>query len=186
MNGAERSLPRDYLVLLDCSTHSTSTLPSFPDGAEDSRARRGGVGERRSGLPATVHRAGEGQRGGDTDRSHDSRQAGGVADTPCDGKQDTSCCVHTSSTPPHPHHTFPGSMSPYSAPHPDLPHPLTSTLPHFPGSMSSYSASIAKALVDAGAGAEVIAAVLSPDASISGTAAWALEQVWGGVGRCGG
>ena len=72
-----------------------------------------------------------------------------------------SCSVHTSFSPPQPHfHTFTGSMS-------------------------SYSASIAKALVDAGAGAEVIAAVLSPDASISGTAAWALEQVWRSVGCVG-
>lgn len=43
--------------------------------------------------------------------------------------------------------------------------------------MSSYGASIAKALVDAGAGSEVVEAVRDADASISGTAAWAIEQV---------
>ena len=43
--------------------------------------------------------------------------------------------------------------------------------------MSSYSASIAKAVVDAGAGQEVINAIRDSDASISGTAAWSVEQV---------
>ena len=50
--------------------------------------------------------------------------------------------------------------------------------------MSSYGASIAKALVDAGAGVEVVEAVGDPDASISGTAAWATEQVCASHTHC--
>ena len=53
---------------------------------------------------------------------------------------------------------------------------LLPPIPH-PGFMSSYGAAIAKALVDAGAGSEVVEAVRDADASISGTAAWAIEQV---------
>ncbi|GAX72596.1 hypothetical protein CEUSTIGMA_g52.t1 [Chlamydomonas eustigma] len=44
------------------------------------------------------------------------------------------------------------------------------------GSMSSYNMTIAKAIVESGAGAEVVAAISNTDASISGTAAWAVEQ----------
>lgn len=42
--------------------------------------------------------------------------------------------------------------------------------------MSTFGASIAKALVDSGAGQEVVNCIGSSDAGVSGTAAWAVEQ----------
>mmetsp|Transcript_12311 Transcript_12311/g.26576 ORF Transcript_12311/g.26576 Transcript_12311/m.26576 type:complete len:521 (-) Transcript_12311:277-1839(-) len=45
------------------------------------------------------------------------------------------------------------------------------------GCMSSYKPSIAKAVVDAGAGAEVVLCIPVKDDELSGTAAWAVEQM---------